>query len=386
MCIRDRSNGIVSNSPAQHHPSVGNLVESPNPHSHHMRRTSDYLAQMDRERSVSVSPKTKVPPRPPSMSSRHSSQQEIYGSARSSMQAPNAAPLAETPRHVSHPQTQNVAQPVHPQSSNGVAPNHHVSAQTPHSYSAAGGVTPGAASLSQEMHVSPPPPVQHQTQKMGMNHLLTPASSITGMDGPVDAAPLVRQKQPQQPSLFMKPSSKSRPPANTAAPPVQQSQQMRSHAVDPIIIDDSAQSNSTSTDSPELMVIEQAASESKKRPADHEASTTEEPPTKRGKLMRKYPVRPIWARLRPDNELYRASEHGPAGAKGRPSKPPTQAPAPVQHEPVATHVPQANGNNPPPQQPTNGHSVPTGNAADLPPWQQNPPLDQELIHLSLIHI
>jgi hypothetical protein len=92
------SNGMVAGSPAQHNLSIGNLVESPSANYHRpsstRHSTSDYMSSADRDRSVSVSPKTKVPVRQPSIGSRHSSQQESY-SARSSMQ-PSASMASQT--------------------------------------------------------------------------------------------------------------------------------------------------------------------------------------------------------------------------------------------------------------------------------------------------
>lgn len=143
------SNAMVSGSPAQHHPSIGNLVDSPsvyNRPSPHTHRTSDYRSSVDRERSVSVSPKTIVQPRPTSLGSRQSSQQDMQ-STRSSL--PPSAGIAEPPSHV------QLASDV---------------AQQPSGY------FPGAPvngnSLSQSDKSAP---LHLQSEKMGMSHLLAPA-------------------------------------------------------------------------------------------------------------------------------------------------------------------------------------------------------------------
>lgn len=99
------SNGMIpTNSP-----SITDFVESPSaayrPSPPHQRRTSEYLQhiQRERERSVSVSPKTKVAPRPTSLGSRSSSiahEAQSMSSARSSgtLGAPGGlAPAAPQP-------------------------------------------------------------------------------------------------------------------------------------------------------------------------------------------------------------------------------------------------------------------------------------------------
>jgi len=379
------SNGFASGSPAQHHPSIGNLVDSPGAYNHHIRRTSDHIAQIDRERSVSVSPKTKVPPRPPSLSSRHSSQQDLYGSVRSSIQAPSAAPVADAPRHVSHPPTQGVTPPLYSQPPSEVAQTHSVAVQSPYVYPVS--ATSAAVAAAPLSHASPTPPqpsIQHQSQKMDMHHLLTPANSITSMDGPAEVPLPARQIHSQQPRIFMKPSPRPKKSA-VAAPPQQQLllHEDRSGAEDPLAVERSARDHVSSELPAEAVVQEPEVSESRKRPAESGGGATEEPPTKRGKTMRKYTSRPIWARLKPGNPLYKAEEHGPvdgvAATHSRQQRPPAQGP-PAPAKPNTSpphHLHQSNGM---PQQQPNGHPAANGNSADMPPWLQNPPLDQDLIH------
>ena len=102
--VSGASNGYVARSPAQHQSSIGSLIESPvaHPRQSPRRSASEYTAVIDdRGRSESVSPKTKVPPRPPSLGSRHSSQHEVY-SARNSLQpsTTSAASFSEAQNHV----------------------------------------------------------------------------------------------------------------------------------------------------------------------------------------------------------------------------------------------------------------------------------------------
>jgi hypothetical protein len=66
------SNGVTSHSPAQHPGSA--YIESP---SAFQRPSTAPRYAVPREHSVSVSPKTQPPPRPPSLGSRHSSLHEI---------------------------------------------------------------------------------------------------------------------------------------------------------------------------------------------------------------------------------------------------------------------------------------------------------------------
>ncbi len=113
------SNGITSHSPA----AIGNLVESPNAFQRpsptaYQRHSSQFLSQTsdrDRERSLSVSPKTMVTPRPPSLGSRQSSLQDqvARSSSQSSVQQQQqtfvqpSAPYSTIPQnHVTPPQYQ----------------------------------------------------------------------------------------------------------------------------------------------------------------------------------------------------------------------------------------------------------------------------------------
>lgn len=107
------SNGMVP----LHSPSIANLVESPNaayrPSPPHQRHTSEYLSQIqaDRERSLSVSPKTKVAPRPTSLGSRgssvaHEAQSLSSGRSSGTFGAPGSGPAPPQPvtQYVQSPQ------------------------------------------------------------------------------------------------------------------------------------------------------------------------------------------------------------------------------------------------------------------------------------------
>lgn len=409
--ISGASNGLASGSPAQHHPSIGNLVESPSAHpreTSHLRRTSEYLAQQGRERSVSVSPKTKVPPRVPSRSeSRHSSQQDIYNtgtSARTSLQhqtGSGVAQLQETQGHVLQP-SPAVAQPIqtplpHSRPSE-VAQHTSLTGQVPFAETAA----PAEASSLSNNSSNPVPqqPIQHQPHRMDMNHLLTPATSVTSMDGANESAghpPPQQQQQQQQKrlqdvSIFMKPSPKPKKPA-VAAPPLSQQPSMEdaSGAAETQAV---AQNGQLAAPAEEVMK-EPAVTEnanllgSKKRPAESKPAS-EEPPLKKEKT-RKYTQRPPWARLAKDNPKFDLKTNGPVAVppQKRPQQPardPKQAPRfngmPVPHAShenspqQSRHQPpsQINGHPPPPQQ-----AVAAGNVDLDHPWAQDPPLDTDLI-------
>ncbi|KAK4545554.1 hypothetical protein LTR36_002904 [Oleoguttula mirabilis] len=386
------SNGIISGSPAHHHPSIGNLVDSPsayNRHSPQLRRTSDYLSQQERERSLSVSPKTKVFPRAPSLGSRHSSQQDMYPtSARSSLQhqhSAGVAALVETPGHVHQPiqfSHQTVAQPppIHSQPSQ-VAKDPTLSAQTPHS--AAPYIIPdvslSAHPNNQQPHVQPPA-IQHQPQRMDMNHLLTPAHSVVSMDGAGDGTlPQAKQRKQQENSIFMKPSPKPKKPAVAPAPPPSERRSTPEHrpgAAETVAVTRADQHQQLHNDAPAHAVVKEPsapkatrAPESKKRPAES-ALPAEGPPAKRGRTQ-KFTERPIWARLARTNPNFNAQLNG--APQGRPQQPPkangvlavTPAPAQQQHQMPPQpngHLPRAGGSN-----------------TEAQPWMQNPPLDNDLI-------
>ncbi|KAK5126544.1 hypothetical protein LTR85_009478 [Meristemomyces frigidus] len=395
------SNGMISGSPAHHHPSIGNLVDSPsafNRHSPQLRRTSDYLSQQERERSLSVSPKTKVLPRAPSLGSRHSSQQEVYStSARSSLQHQNStgvAALAETRSHVQTPTQfshQTVAQPppLHSQPSE-VAQHPSLPAQTPYSGAAAYPV-PEASLFSHPNNQQPQPypaAIQHQPQRIDMNHLLTPATSVGSMDGAGDGAPLqAKQRKQQESSIFMKPSPKPKKPAVAPAPPpseLRSTPEDRSGAADTLAVAQAGQQRAHN-DAPAEKVLKEPsvpafahAPESKKRPAESQPPT-EEPPAKRGKT-RKYIERPIWARLTKTNPNYNEQNGVNGVAQSRPQQAPRQQqPSRPNGVPVGATASAPQHQQLPSQ--TNGHlpPQPAGGNGEAQPWLQNPPLDNDLI-------
>lgn len=179
------SNGIVSGSPAHHQYGGRNAVESPSAYhrpSLHHQQTSEYLGRIDRERSESVSPKTKVLPKPPSLGSRQSTQHELHR-RESSLQA-NAGPLTGSPHHVIHP-LYSVAQPSFGQRPNAAS---EVSQATPTSNYGApnslGQSSVSESSLSQANNQRPPL-IHHSSSKMGMDHLLTLTSELPpSLNGP----------------------------------------------------------------------------------------------------------------------------------------------------------------------------------------------------------
>ena len=378
--LSSTSNGLMSGSPVQHHPSIGNLVESPNAYnrpSPHLRRTSDYLSQVERERSVSVSPKTKVPPRPPSFGSRNSSQQETY-SSRSSVQT-NVAHLAGSPTHVTHTPSHALAQR-DPQPF-GQFPNiaGEVSQTTPPSLQPPNSafVAPGSSLLQASNRTTPPTQgIQHQSQKMGMNHLITPASEVppsangTSRSGPEAVMP---PKQKEAVNIFIKQKKSPAPkkPAASPTPPVEQQQMKAEDDVPPT--QTPSQPHLERQISPAAAAVKQEplaeatapaveSKSSRKRPAESELAT--EPPTKQRRTARKYTQPPIWARRSRFNPRFHQQEQQNG----------TTQPAHNNQQHHATVQPSG----PSSQQP-NGH--PDEAAFDgRPPWLQNPPLDFDLIH------
>ena len=355
----------------------------------HLRRTSDYLNQVERERSVSVSPKTKVPPRPTSLSSRHSSSQQDAYSNRSSLQT-SVAQLAGSPSHVIQPPQNGVAPQANtqnPNSANEVAQHASSSSQygMPNPYLA--GASYGAeSSLSQRNNQPVTPAIQHQTQRMGMDHLVTPSRDMplsamngNGVDGDAVTSTQARSKSPpkpksQSPNIFMKPSPTPKKQLKQT-PPVRREQHVE-------IEDDDANTQS------HLVTEEQqgpAPKESKlgdftaastaeskqqslKRPA--EAPPVAEPPAKHRKTQRKYLARPIWARLSKHNpRFYHQMQDGvPVGDSSQ-----------VPPRPNAAQVNgQANG-----QASAQALAYDAG-VAGRDPWQLDPPLDHDLIHVQQV--
>ncbi|KAF2171937.1 hypothetical protein M409DRAFT_63472 [Zasmidium cellare ATCC 36951] len=381
------SNGMVSGSPAQHHPSIGNLVDSPSAYnrpSPQTRRTSDYRSSVDRERSVSVSPKTIVQPRPPSLGSRHSSQQEVYSTRGSLPPSAGVASSGATPGHVPPP-TPAQAQSHHSYAASEVA----------QAYAQSSGSLPGPPvngnSLSQSDNKTP---LQHQSQKMGMSHLLAPTQHAQPQQQPSipNGAPTMPAKMTD--SSPSQSQSHSQPPPHASAPPLSHSQQGHVKAEPPeakpeIKSEPSALSTSlshsdiaaTMTAAPEVQpppikqsTVDMSASAAApgkaplKRPAEEEASA--EPAAKRGRV-RKYRERPIWAHLSHQNPKARETAVVPNGKSmtNLNSQPPPRA---AQQNGVAGPQPNGVSNARPPQA--------NGNQANIPPWQQNPPLDDDLIH------
>lgn len=245
------SNGMVAGSPAQHNLSIGNLVESPSANYHRpsstRRSTSDYMSSADRDRSVSVSPKTKVPMRQPSSGSRHSSQQESY-SARSSMQ-----PSASVASQIGTPGRVQAAAPIYAQPP--------VNSGFDDSLSARNG-------MPNNNYNGALPSLQHQPQKMDMHHLLSPTEHGPSQQHSQQQNLQQSQPQPQQSPPQIQPQPNLTLP--TTAPPDQRPRkQSDSHPMPPL-----------------------------KRAAA--SPPVAEPPSKRGR-PRKYVERPIWAHLHPNN-------------------------------------------------------------------------------------
>ncbi|CZT18511.1 uncharacterized protein RCC_04356 [Ramularia collo-cygni] len=287
------SNGMVTGSPAQHNLSIGSLVESPSANYHRpssaRRSTSDYMSSAERERSLSVSPKTKVPARQPSSGSRHSSQQESY-SARSSMQ-PSASVASQMGTPVRVP---------------AVAPNYAqppVNSGVEDSLSARNGV-PNNYNHSQ------PPPLQHQPQKMDMHHLLSPTE---------------HEPSPRTMHQNLPPSQHQQPP-----PPPPQNH---------------TSSVPASTNQKPQQLADSLPNAPMKRPAVSPPAA--EPPSKRGR--RKYLERPIWAHLHPSNPRAKEFDAVPNSAQQAVPANATRTPQPQSQPQSQMHLqpqPQQNGPQP----------------------------------------
>lgn len=361
------SNGIASGSPSQPYPPVGHHIESPNAsytrQSPHLRRTSDYSSQAERERSISVSPKTKVPPRPTSLGSRQSSFQEPYGSNRSSSQMSQGFSVAQSPGQApqsyfggppphSYAQLSNAASEVAqaPPASSQVAQNPFTPPGIPEN------TNPLSRQASYQHAPAPPPPlVQHNSQqKMGMSNLLTPTNEAppTLNGSSAATAAMARESagaQQQQPSIFMKPSPKPKKAAVSATLP-HQAPPLPHHARDEQSMKiDSAQGDATEPPYTETKP-------SLKRPATD--ASLQQPPSKQRKTSgRKYEQRPPWAQLSKHNPRFH--QQGPTQNGAMPQQPPQRPPA----------APQSNG-----------PSVYSNVKLDgRDPWNYDPPLDMDLI-------
>lgn len=316
--LSSASSVLAAGSP-HHHGSINSIVESPsmlNRPSPQMRRTSDYRSSLDRERSVSVSPKTMVPPRSSSHGSRHSSQQDLY-SARSSLQASTSvsvAPHPETPGHVP-PQTPTYAQQSHSLLAGEVA-------QNKPSPSATVGPSMNGNSLSQMDNKLP---LQHQPQKMGMRHLLAPtdhSQEPSLQNGTLDHG------MPPKANGSRQSHEHSLPPAasHSAAPPMQQQhqQQAQAQAKQGFTQDHSTLISNGSVS--QLPAKTSAASETaamsrapaaqlpSKRPAESDISP---PPSKRRRRQRD---RPVWAQLAPQNPRAKSVSQPQAQPMAQPPK------------------------------------------------------------------
>nr|OQO26768.1 hypothetical protein B0A51_07372 [Rachicladosporium sp. CCFEE 5018] len=182
------SNGVAGGSPARQYLHMGQQ-QSQAP------IVSEYF---ERERSLSVSPKTQVPVRVPSLGSRQSSYQEPQ-SARSSMHMPMAQPVV-LQNHVMQ---------------NGVSQAN--SRQTPPV--ALSNATPQSSHLPANIATdAPAPPPQHHSAKMGMKHLIAPAPATVKQQSPVamnvslkrSASPEVLSSAPRSKMIKTRPTE--RPP------------------------------------------------------------------------------------------------------------------------------------------------------------------------------
>lgn len=397
------SNSLASASPAQHHPSIGNLVDSPSAHSRqspHLRRTSEYLAQQDRERSVSVSPKTRVPPRIPSqVGSRHGSQQDAQRQSTTesnSLQHHSSstdAPRPGAPSHVTQlsPKVAQTSPAPHSHSHSQldeVARTTFLNGQMPYSGMAA---HPEGSPLSTHLNKqSPPEAIKHEPGRMDMHHLLAPAKSVADMDREGDGAKQTGPQQSQQRTpqgvdlstrLSPEPEKVTIVPPLSSAPP-------SAGGPESAEVDAIAQADATSHKVQSVPAVEAKVhvptmskiahlSEPKKRPAEGELGA-EEPPAKKGR-KRKYTERPIWARLAPSHPKYDPTTNGMNGASAL-SRP---------QQPYRSHLPpRSNGVSAQnPRQQTapqaNGHALQrervTGSMDLDRPWLQEPPLDNDLI-------
>lgn len=346
--ISGASNGVVASSPAQHQHqhSIGSQLDSPSRHhrpSPYRRTASDYQSQSEREHSMSVSPKTKIPPRPPSLGSRSSSQHDVP-SARSSLQfGGSAAPQTGTPSHM-QPPTPAYAQTQYPHPANGVS---QALPQTSGSMPASSAVEHSLSTSNNQA------PLQHQPQKMDMNHLLAPTQHIShAQNGASIRYDMARhsnepenmkaQETPHQASqkaeALVKSEPTTRESANTAAFKVPATESPAQHSEPASTIGTSQPSQAKPT---------------LKRPAETEAPA--EPPAKRQQLAGRLAERPPWANLERNNPRFGMVPNSSVAQS-------------ASRAPMA----QTNGNG-------SSHSavLSVGEAA----WRQQPPLDNGLIRI-----
>lgn len=367
------SNGMMTNSPAHHHQSIGQAIASPAAYSRpspQQRRTSDhYRTSLDhtREKSESVSPKTQ--PRPPSLGSRQSSQQEVH-SARSSLQP--GVSVAPHPVIPNHGPTHSHAQPQPSYSTSEVS---QASLQTSSSWPAQ---PVNGNSLSQPDNKIP---LQHQHQKMPMSHLLAPTSHAQQQHHQAQNGGLTQAAPPTLDTAQSQNYSRPSPAPSAVSSRSHEQSQGNIKQEQPLTpassVHYSSQSQSEGVPGHRLShqrSSDMSASEAAearpplKRPADSESVV--EPPAKRGRI-RKHRERPIWAHLHPSNP--RSREFGIA-----PNSREVSAPR-VQQAPPQTLAPGQDHDHQVPQQP-NGQLPPQLNGASDKPWDRNPPLDDDLLN------
>ena len=356
------SNGVMTGSPAQYHPSIGNLVDSPDtskrPYSRG-RTTSDSLFANDRERSLSVSPKTIIPVRLPSLGSRHSSQHDIH-SGRSSTQpiATTASPIqVQSHRHLPNQHSMHEASMV------GEAVRQYSPSAQP------SGVLPVNTAAVGLSHVDSNTSVHYHSHKIGMTHLLsstherhdpngvnrdTVSSKGDSLDQTSRTHSRISSSDSNATALSREREFKSG--YGTASQPltVESSAPIKAHD-GALPLRAQAMRGDAGTSLP-------SSSTSLKRAAEFEPASE---PTPKRERKRKYYDRPAWATISPRNPRYAASQAQ--------SNMNTRIPQPLADaRPNLSQTQQTNG----------GPNAPQTNANNpkLPPWRQDPPLDGDLIH------
>jgi len=343
------SNGMVAGSPAQHHPSVGNLIDSPSAYSRQspqMRRSSDFTSQGERDRSESVSPKTRVVPRLPTHGSRQSSVNDAYGSRASIVS--NGQMSQDAQSHMPSPvagRQMGVAQPSFSHSAGNVS---QMASRTPQmSFSDA----PTQPAPQNPLFPNPAPP-QHRSQKMGMNNLLTPT----------------REQEQQERNDTMARNRSVDPfasPVEARAESPEQRMGMRQEPGSHSLLQQPVQPA--------------AAAQRPANPLKREASEqpSSEPPMKRER-KRKHAQRPIWAAIAPGNPIFDGT-NGNNGQNGRPKRQQQNQQPPRHQQPPPRATPHPAPMSQPRHQP-NGATPSNGAPIDRSaPWTLPQPLDMDLI-------
>lgn len=372
------SAGIPPASPVNQHLHSGQVSGSPNAYpsiSSHLRHSSDYGSRADRERSESVSPKTKVPPRPPTTGSRHGSLHELP-TARSSGSVPGAGmnaspsnagysqfatPVTQASGSMRNVLTSEVTQTSPRQLHAGMLP-----------MTQALNMPPESAAPAPALRI-PPQPISHHSQKMDMNHLLTPSTdappvAANGNNMLATPARHSAQKDSQMSTAKMSPRFQ-RPTASTTPSDslVTQNQQGISVASSPMSQSHSLKERSSPMAKreslPRATHIDSNSYEQRptlKRAADSELSG---PVLKQRRTQRRI-ARPPWARISKHNPRFQGA----------------QANGTFEEEPQSVKAkapPVTNGGT---RQPINDHVNHVNNVpADRPAWLHNPPLDLDLI-------